>query len=586
MARAASWVLAGALGMVGVVASVPGHAAGVRIGAVAPLGGTYRGDQLIITLADAGGRYTGTITFRGTTYQASAQPSGAGLAGEFTADGRSFAFTLMPRGDGHVFASGGREYAIERDGGGNPFGDEPAAEGNPFGDAPPAPEQRQAPRVFPGGGVHRDPGGLGFEHPAGWSVQRSDDAIIIQPPDVTINEFGGANEFYMLFEEDADGATRADDAELVESLQAVIDAQMPGARVTETPRPVPGLSDGSRMLSWELRLDNGSTVRARAYVRIVETRALVLLTLGEKRSMQRRDDTIAKLFSTVGLGEPTGAAPAGPLIEDNGQRVGFRAYRHPSGFTFHYPENWRVEVNEIGVMLVPPDQAIGPDGAKEVYLATAELAPGITRPDDPQVVAYVDQQMAMLLPFMRRADSAQPVSGARGPATVMTYEGRSPTGIDARARVYTTLHEGWGVLFMAMGEKPLLAKREPAFRSIFQSIGKEAPRLDPALIGRWTWSETYISGEFSGTTSRTLTLAGDGRAADSSRVTAGTGTTAADTGRGNPNLGSWYADPQRRVLIINWGDGSSEEWTYTVEASGMLLRTPDGSKQQAWRRSG
>lgn len=407
----------------------------------APPPGEYRGDDLRVELAGEGGELSGSISFRGRTYEATARLRGERLVGRFDAGGKAFDFELVEQNGSYVFRSGGRDYPVALQDSDNPFAEGPDA-ANPFAAEPEG--------------------------------------------------------------SDADAADAATDFA----------------------------------------------------------------------------DQLDKRASSAGQGEA------------------WRTYRHPSGFQFRHPANWRIEANEFGVLLTPPNQATSPQGPTEVYLAVAEQAGGATRPDEPEVLAYINESVYQMLPFLRQVGRPEPVRDATHPSVVLTYEGRSPTGLDTRARAWVTIFQGWGVMFLAAGEKPTIERRDDAFGQLFVSISKEAPEVDPALVGLWKFSETYISGDFGGTYSRTMALRGDGRAFAGSRVMAslvqnshdGIGAlgdnVSADTGdKAFDDRGEWHADPRQRILTINWSDGGSERWRYYVEGSSLLLkRADDQSKRQVWRR--
>lgn len=112
---------------------------------------------------------------------------------------------------------------------------------------------------------------------------------------------------------------------------------------------------------------------------------------------------------------------------------------------------------------------------------------------------------------------------------------------------------------------------------------------DPRLVGRWTYSHTYFSGGFSGTTRRTRVFMPDGKFAEKGSASASM--THRDSG-GNWEGSSDYsaAGPGERgtwntagkVLSLAYEDGSASQVSYYIEGGSML--TGQGSSQKLWQR--
>lgn len=118
--------------------------------------------------------------------------------------------------------------------------------------------------------------------------------------------------------------------------------------------------------------------------------------------------------------------------------------------------------------------------------------------------------------------------------------------------------------------------------------GLEDLERDPALIGAWSYSDTYISGEFSATTRLFMQVHGDGSYAyGSGSVSAGLGNDLGSihgqSGGGDVTRGEWRS--KDGVVYIK--EEGSPQWMayarYYVEGGSLLLTFGNGDRQ-LWRR--
>ncbi len=107
---------------------------------------------------------------------------------------------------------------------------------------------------------------------------------------------------------------------------------------------------------------------------------------------------------------------------------------------------------------------------------------------------------------------------------------------------------------------------------------------DPRLVGRWSKSESYRSGEFTAASETLMEIAADGRFAyGAGRVLAGTAGVSGDSGRGAVQQGEWRA--RGRVLSVRQPGGAWEEvGRYEVSDAGMLIYFRNGSKELWYRQ--
>jgi hypothetical protein len=270
-----------------------------------------------------------------------------------------------------------------------------------------------------------------------------------------------------------------------------------------------------------------------------------------------------------------------------------KTYRHTFGFTFWYPEKWRIRVAEGGLHLVPPDLKSNQYGPTEAYLVIGDSAEEITRPDDPRVIRYFEERIMGFAPFLRRTGTIESVRTSGGPGALILWEGRNPAGMEVRARVHVVLLKGFGVALVALGERGQIEARKPTLKAMFSSFGVGAGEKDPRLVGRWRTERHFFSGTFSSTTIRHMILRPNGTFTSGGRLLAGmdhhdgggdrTGSTSLDTGKARGEHGRWAAGKGR--LYLMWKDGSYAEYGYHIEGqpgSRSLLLKPPGGKNQLW----
>jgi len=138
--------------------------------------GTYKGDQILITIAGNGPEYTGTIEIGGKKYPLTGTARGGKLGGTFKADGGGFKFTATMSGPTLSFETDGSTYVCRQQGAGGQEGPRnPLARGNePKGPSGPSSKESGAMR-FTRLSVN-DPGinnieAVSFLIPAGWRAE-------------------------------------------------------------------------------------------------------------------------------------------------------------------------------------------------------------------------------------------------------------------------------------------------------------------------------------------------------------------------------------------------------------------------------
>lgn len=292
----------------------------------------------------------------------------------------------------------------------------------------------------------------------------------------------------------------------------------------------------------------------------------------------------------TGGGAVAGAGPAAFSKEPSPILAEGQEYTHASGGKFRLPKGWRVEEAEGYLLLVPPDPAAG-----ETILITAESAEGATDPSSPDVLAFLDGEIASAMPDAKRAGKPEPVVAGAGKGVALVWNG-TLQGKKSQIKGYVTILEGKGVALLAVADEPQIQKRDPDLKAIFQSVGWGQGKVDRELVGTWhNWSYKGSSDYSFGRESKTkVELRADGtfsyehnsemQAGGGMHGTAGPHSIYARGGTGWG--GRWTASGG--TLILHFDDGTSEEFSYRFEQQGenvfLVTTTSDGKGKMEWSR--
>ncbi|BCS96667.1 hypothetical protein DSLASN_22990 [Desulfoluna limicola] len=276
-------------------------------------------------------------------------------------------------------------------------------------------------------------------------------------------------------------------------------------------------------------------------------------------------------------------------------------YRHPSGLSFWYPQQWALHELDEALQLVPADAAMSQEGPSEVYFVTGESVQGtgILQADDPRVIAYMDQQVRSILPALQLQHSrkAFALPGAHG--IMLTWTGNNNAGKPVEGRAYVVVIKEYALTLSGISLQGLINKRTASLEKIFTSFVIGQGQLDPALAGTWhkhaTMSvanpdriyETSWSAAQAVTEDKSqLTFQSDGRwhRVDASQTLIGAGGLWLEDNSQNENTGRWNADGKR--LFMLYDDNTWEEFAYTIVPTdnGRELRTAVGKEMVIWRQ--
>jgi hypothetical protein len=267
-------------------------------------------------------------------------------------------------------------------------------------------------------------------------------------------------------------------------------------------------------------------------------------------------------------------------------------YTHASGGKFRLPKGWRVQEAEGYLQLVPPDPGQG-----ELIIINSESAEGATDPGSPEVLAYLDGQLASVMPDARRVGKPERLVAGAGKGVVLDWQGTAE-GRKVKVRGYVTILQGKGVALVIVGNEGQVSGRDATLRSIFATVGWGQGKTDQSLVGTWNhWSYKGSSDySYSRETKITVTLGADGtfnyQNGSETQMGGGTYGTAGNHSLyargGNGWSGRWTADGS--TLILHFEDGTTEEFSYRFEQQGantFLVTEPaggDGKNKMEWSR--
>lgn len=277
-----------------------------------------------------------------------------------------------------------------------------------------------------------------------------------------------------------------------------------------------------------------------------------------------------------------------------------KIYRHVIGFSFWYPEHWKVQELEEGLQLVPPNPASNAEGATELYFVAGEsvAGEGIYRPDDPRVIEYLGEQVRTMFPSLQRTGNLSFIDMVKGKGIVLDWQARTPRGDVIGARVFASIIKDYGVMLIAIGIKEKLGTRDSDLRQMFASFGFGAAQRDTQLVGSWSlvsthsirnespfetdWSKAKMVSE----TNSVLVFQADGTwtRTDDYQMLAGAGGLWIDSTEKTVNRGRWYAG--EGLLHMIWEDNSWEDYKYEVKLTEQdrQLKRISGQSGETWKR--
>jgi hypothetical protein len=263
-------------------------------------------------------------------------------------------------------------------------------------------------------------------------------------------------------------------------------------------------------------------------------------------------------------------------------------WRHPLGYTFSHPVGWTVEQRTQGTLILPGDAAVdGAGNALEMIALSSQSAPGIARADDPQVIAFFEQNSGGL----RRVGDPESLASGLGAGIVLTFEGMI-NGIDARRRLYVTLHNGEAIYLLHEASKEIAPKRDAAARNLFASLSWAQPASDPQIVGQWRRTSNTGSSDSRGglytQEDEAVVFYADGRVEYGKSTTiSGTTSGVSVLGGGNPNVQRGRYTAVGGQVTVTWEAGGTERFEYSLfmhEGAQHVRLGPLGTGARFFRR--
>lgn len=272
-------------------------------------------------------------------------------------------------------------------------------------------------------------------------------------------------------------------------------------------------------------------------------------------------------------------------------------YRHPTGISFWYPSGWQIQMLSGIIQLCPDGGKNAPEQYESYFLTAENVAQlGITDPNHPQVLLYLDEQMALLgqqlgVMFQRQGLTQAPTRQGNG--IRVDWTAQSNYG-PVKARTYVSILDGYGLVFAAVGVKDRLAQRDSLIQQIFSSFSVGQGSLDYQLVGTWTlassqslqndstWVSSYDQAKFASETTSTLTFGQDGtwQRINKTEALMGSGSIWFEKNDIKTYRGRWNA-AQGQLFMI-WEDQSFADYTYSLQQKRLMIQ--NGKIRQTWSR--
>jgi len=258
----------------------------------------------------------------------------------------------------------------------------------------------------PGTKVFRHRAGFSFRHPEKWTIEDNEGLLLILPPDVA----GGPDaptEMYFLGAESiaGQGIDRPDDAKIVEYLDSQVASMSPALKRTPTTESLGTASGKAALMEWQATGAGGESIRARSFAVIVGDQCVLLIAIGSRESLDRRDAEVRALFSTMSRGDqpepaaapnaPTPRAAPGAPDDELRRKLDALEKAHQAGVLSD--EEYARKKAE----LAPPAPAIDPETRKKLDALEAARAAGVITEQE-----YAAKKAAIL------GEAAAPAAGA------------------------------------------------------------------------------------------------------------------------------------------------------------------------------
>ena len=278
-----------------------------------------------------------------------------------------------------------------------------------------------------------------------------------------------------------------------------------------------------------------------------------------------------------------------------------KVYKHPTGLTFWYPQEWRLQEIDEALQLIPNDVVTTQEGPSEFYFVSGEsiAGSGISQADDPQVISYIDQQVRSVLPQLQLLRDREYVQLMGRQGVVFRWAGKNNTGKAIEGRAYIVIGKDVALSLSAIAYKGLIDKRNASLKKVFTSFVLGEGQVDQNLVGTWNkyataslsnpdriFETAWTAAQSVSEDKSQLTFYADGRwyRINSSHTLVGAGGIWLEDKSKQEYSGKWFADGKRLFMIYE--DNTWEDFAYNIVITdgGRELRTSVGEKATIWRQ--
>jgi hypothetical protein len=153
------------------------------------------------------------------------------------------------------------------------------------------------------GRTYRHVIGFSFWYPADWTVREHDDFLQIVPADAASTPEGPSELFLIIGESVAgEGIYSPDDPRVLSYMDLQVQSVSPVLQRVGGTAAAEMANGQGVVMDWQGANAKGQTVRARAYVAILNEHGVALLAIGLDERIDARDPTLRRVFASFGFG--------------------------------------------------------------------------------------------------------------------------------------------------------------------------------------------------------------------------------------------------------------------------------------------
>lgn len=257
--------------------------------------GTFKNDELQLTLKAEGAGYVGTLTREGKSYPISAQKEGSKLSGKLKVGEESYPFSLELRSGELLMTSDFGSHTLRRaTTGTNPLSGGSSTTSKREDNAPAG---RQA--QMGDWKTIKHPTGLYVRYPGNWTAKQEEHLYQLIPNDAA------ADEIIIVMGRPAEGITDPKDANLGLGIEAIVTEEIsPNFRKKGGAQSATAGNGKGVLYTFEAPHASGNgTVECRVYATVLKTFAVGVVAVMPTDKMAKRAEILKQIFATMNAGE-------------------------------------------------------------------------------------------------------------------------------------------------------------------------------------------------------------------------------------------------------------------------------------------